>query len=194
VGASRVKAAGLRVPAIAVLVLLIVWSILDAAQIGDVRARQAFDAILALAILSTILGWRFRSIILRRLGLLFVALAYFGAHAYWLPIEAAAAVGFLVLVIAHVELRILAERFAPLYLRDLDPIDLARMRGGLLRAILRIGSASTMAFLLPIFAGELALAGTIPLTTIPTAVALAAALITVLVLLALLPTLERRRA
>jgi hypothetical protein len=51
-----------------------------------------------------------------------------------------------------------------------------------------------MAFLLPIFAGELALAGTVPLTTIPTAVALAAALITVLVLLALLPTLERRRA
>ena len=192
-GASRMKAAGLWVPAFVSLGLLIGWSVAEIAQIPDGRAEQAFAILVALGILNLVLGWRFRVNLMRRSGLLLVALPYFAAHAHWLPLDAAAAVGFLVVALAHVELRILAERFAPLYLRDLGPEDLARIRASLMRASLRVGAATAMAFLLPIFAGDLALAGTVPVTTIPTALLLAAGLVAVIVLLALLPVWQRRR-
>jgi hypothetical protein len=51
-----------------------------------------------------------------------------------------------------------------------------------------------VAFLASSLAADLALAGTLPVTTIPTALVLAAALIGVILILALWPVLERREA
>ena len=59
--------------------------------------------------------------------------------------------------------------------------------------ILSIGVAAvTLSVVVPILAADLAVAGIVPATTIPTAIALAGALVAVVALLALMPSLSRR--
>jgi hypothetical protein len=49
-----------------------------------------------------------------------------------------------------------------------------------------------VAVVVPLFAADLAVAGVVPLTTIPTALLLSAGLVAVVVLIALLPTLDAK--
>jgi len=88
---------------------------------------------------------------------------------------------------------VLADRFVPIYRRDLSTEARVRIRGGLVRGAARLTLAGAMAFLLPVFAEDLAVAGTLPVTTIPTALILAGGLVAVIVLLALMPVWQRRR-
>jgi len=54
--------------------------------------------------------------------------------------------------------------------------------------------AAVLSVVVPVLAADLAVAGIVPATTIPTAIALAGALVAVVALLALLPSLSRRPA
>jgi hypothetical protein len=102
--------------------------------------------------------------------------------------------GFLTLALFAVELRIVADRFVPLYAGLLEGEDRERVGTALLRSLIRVVAVSGVAFLASSLAADLALAGTLPVTTIPTALVLAAALIGVILILALWPVLERREA
>ena len=62
------------------------------------------------------------------------------------------------------------------------------------RAVLRLTVAAVLSVVVPILAADLAVAGVVPVTTVPTAIALAAGLVAVVALLAVVPSLERRTA
>lgn len=188
----RVGPVALWAPAVAVCALLVVWALLDVFRIPDLRAQGGFTIVLAFAMLFVTGGLRIPSSVLRRLGFVLLAAAYFMPHAFWIPLDAAPAIAYVTLFLVFVELRVLASRFAPLFEKDLTPEERAKVRGTLGRAGLRLFGTAATAILLPIFAGDLALAGTVPLTTIPSAVAMAAGLVVVIVLLALLPTWTSR--
>ncbi|TLZ96916.1 MAG: hypothetical protein E6J97_08670 [Methanobacteriota archaeon] len=176
----------LRAAPVVTLALLVGWAVLDVSAIGDGRWAAALLAILgigaAAVILSVVLRWRG----IRPIGLLAIGAAYVGAHAFVLGVQLVPALVFLSLVISQAELRILAERFAPLYETA------SRINGALGRAILRLIIAAVLSVVVPILAADLALAGIVPATTISTAIALAGALVAVVALLALMPSLSRR--
>src|SRR2546427_272076 len=77
---------------------------------------------------------------------------------------------------------------------DVSAVGDGRWAAGLL-AVLGIGAAAVILSVVgPILAAALAVAGIVPATTIPTAIALAGALVAVVALLALMPSLSRRAA
>ncbi len=176
-----------------VLSILAAWVVWEVIGLGSVRALQAGLILWGFAIVCLVLGLRYRAPSMRRSGLLILGFLYFGLHVLFLPLDLIPALAFLTLLLVHVELRVLAERFAPIYGKDLSPESRRRIRGGLVRAMVRLSLAAAMALLIPIFAEDLAVAGTVPVTTIPTALLLAAGLVAVIVLLALLPVWQRRR-
>src|SRR5256712_724856 len=182
----------LRAAPVVTLALLVGWAVLDVSAIGDGRWAAALLAILgigaAAVILSVVLRWRG----IRPIGLLAIGAAYVGAHAFVLGVQLVPALVFLSLVISQAELRILAERFAPLYETALRAEERSRINGALGRAILRLIIAAVLSVVVPILAADLAVAGIVPATTIPTAIALAGALVAVVALLALMPSLSRR--
>ncbi len=58
--------------------------------------------------------------------------------------------------------------------------------------MVRLTIASILAVVIPLLAADLATAGVVPVTTIPTALLLSAALVAVVLILALLPSLESK--
>ncbi|MCI4371349.1 MAG: hypothetical protein L3J78_01730, partial [Thermoplasmata archaeon] len=98
---------------------------------------------------------------------------------------------FVVLLMVHVELRILADRFAPLYDSTMTAANRDRLRAALVDAVLRLAVAASHAVVEPMFAADLAATGVVSLTTLPSAMILAAALVAVVLLVAVLPGLER---
>ncbi len=191
---ARVTAAGLWAAPLAVIVALAAWALYDLLGISDqALASEYFLALLA-ALIVLALGLRLSRPLLRRFGLLLLAGTYFVAHALALPPDPAALLGFMTLALVAVELRLLAARFAPVYLARLGAEDRARLDDALWRSAMRIGVVSATAFLASLLAADLALAGTLPLTSIETALVLSAGLIAVAFLLALWPVRGRRRA
>ena len=182
----------LRAAPVVTLALLVGWAILDVSAIGDGRWAAALLAVLGIGvsavILSVVLRWRG----IRPIGLIAIGAAYVGAHAFVLGVQLVPALVFLSVLISQVELRILAERFAPLYEAGLRPEERSRIHGALGRAVLRLIIAAALSVVVPILAADLAVAGIVPATTIPTAIALAGALVAVVALLALMPSLSRR--
>src|SRR5207247_372225 len=125
-------------------------------------------------------------------GLLALGTTYVVSHAFVLGLQVLAALVFVSLLIAQVELRILAERFAPLFLTTITSAQQRQIQLALLRALVRLTIASILAVVIPLLAADLASAGVVPVTTIPTALLLSAALVAVVLILALLPSLESK--
>ena len=192
--ASRVIPGVLRAAPLAALGFLVVWAASDFLAIGDRRwSLSLLEALVAGVVLLGVSA-AIRSRFVRAMGLLTVGASYLIAHAFVLGVPLVPALLFVSILIVHVELRILAERFAPLYEVTLGPAERGRIRGALGRAILRLSVAAVLSVAIPILAADLALAGIVPVTTIPTAILLAGAIVAVVVLLALMPALERRTA
>ncbi len=186
--------AALWTSAFAVLAALVAWALLDLAGIAEPGPRNAYVVLLGAAVVLLAFGMQYSVAVLRRLAIAGLALTYFAAHAFWLRLDLLMGVGYLTALLVLVELLILAGRFAPLYRSGLTSEEGLRIRAALVRSVLRLFLVSAMAFLLPVLAADLALSGAVPLTTIPTAILLATALVAVVVLLALLPILGRRTA
>jgi hypothetical protein len=180
-------------PVVAVLVLF-VWALVDSLDIPSTIVREEFVLVLLVALTSIVLGIRVGYNPLRRFGLGLLVAAYFAVHLGLLPLDAASSLGFLTLALFAVELRILADRFVPLYAGSLEAEDRERVASALERSLIRVVAVSGVAFLGSTLAADLALAGTLPVTTIPTALVLAAALVGVILFLALWPLLERHEA
>lgn len=190
----RLIASALWTLPIVAVVVLFGWASADLLDL----VRTAFGEGLLIALLSGLaasaLGLRIAYAPLRRLGLGIIVGAYFAAHLTLLPLDAAASLGFLTLALFSIELRIVADRFVPVYAGSLEPQDREHVGSALQRSLVRVVAVSGAAFLGSTLAADLALAGTLPVTTIPTALLLAASLVAVVLVLALWPLLERRGA
>ncbi len=190
----RLIATALWAAPLAGVTVLSAWALYD--FLGIQNEGIAGDLVLPLLVglILLALGLRLSRTILRRLGLFFVSATYFAAHAFFLTPDPAAILAFMTLALVTIELRLLAARFAPMYLRRLGEEDRARLDDALWRSLLRLGEVSATAFLASFLMADLALVGTLPLTTIPSAMALAVGLIVIVFLLALLPSRVARQA
>ncbi|MGQ0797980.1 MAG: hypothetical protein ACT4OI_08995, partial [Methanobacteriota archaeon] len=130
---------------------------------------------------------------IRRVGLFVVGVTYFAARFVDLGVDVVPALAFLTVLIVHVELRSLADRFAPIVDRSMDADTRRRVHAALGRAVARLGVAATLAVLVPILAADLALAGLVPATSVGTALLFAAGILAIVIILALLPTMGRER-
>ncbi len=191
---SRLTAIILSVLPVLVALALFAWALVDFLDIPSTALRQDFVVALLVALAATLLGIRIEYGPLRRFGLGLLVAAYLTVHIVLLPLDAASSIGFLTLALFAVELRLVADRFVPLYVGSLEAEDRERLGSALQRSLVRIVAVSGIAFLGSTLAADLALAGTLPVTTIPTALVLAAALVCVILLLALWPLLERRES
>ncbi|TLZ89872.1 MAG: hypothetical protein E6K00_00330, partial [Methanobacteriota archaeon] len=117
--ASRLMSPGLRWTPFAVLALLETWVAWDLLAVSDRRWITAlalpFLANLVFLLLSRGAHRRWA----RWSGLLALGTTYVVSHAFVLGIQVLPALVFVSLLIAQVELRILAERFAPLFLKTI---------------------------------------------------------------------------
>lgn len=190
---SRMIARGLEAAPIAVVAALAAWSLWDFLGIPNAGHLQALTAVLLLGLGGLVLGVRFDFPAIRRGGLVLVAVSYLGAHLFLLPLDPAAAVGFLTLVFVAVELRVLAERFAPVFRVELGAKERGRSEEALARMVLRIAAAAAIGFFGATLTADLSLSGTVPVRTIPTALLLSMGFIAVILLLAFWPILEQRR-
>lgn len=168
------------------------WVLIDLVSVGDSRWRTALGFLwvvnVALLAMSAIFRWRWA----RWMGLVALGSTYVAMHALVLGVQSIPALGFVSLLIVQVELRILAERFAPLFASTITDRERHKIGGALTRAVLRLGIASILSIVVSLLAANLSAAGFVPATTVPSAFLLAAALVAVVVLLALLPSLEQR--
>lgn len=192
--AARVSALILRAVPAALLALLAAWVVADAIQVPAGNPAWILIVVVGLGVLAG-LGGVLRPIpALRRLALLFLLCAFVAVRVAYLGVDLPEALAFLTLAISSVPVRSLAEHFSAVLAMDLDQDLRARVRGALARAIFRVVLACGLAVLVPLVAADLALAGTVPSTSVATAVILAGGVIALVLLLALLPTLERRTA
>lgn len=190
--APRLTATLLGAAPVALVALLTGWAFWDFLGIPETAPARAFIALLLVGLGALALGLRFEWAAVRRTGFALVAASYFGAHLFVLPLDPAAALAFATLVLAAVEVRILAERFAPIFASDLEAEDRDRLQEALAHALVRIVAASAIAFLGSFLTADLALSGTLPLRSIATALLLSMALIAVVLLLAFWPMVEWR--
>src|SRR5256712_724760 len=188
----RLIPVALRAAPVVTLTVLLGWAIWDVSAIGDGRWIAALFAILGIGTAALVVSFVFHWRGIRAIGLIAIGAGYVGAHALVLGVQLVPALVFLSVLISQVELRILAERFAPLYEAGLRPDERTRIHSALGRAILRLVIAGVLSVVVPIIAADLAVAGVVPATTIPTAIALAGALVAVVALLALVPSLSLR--
>ena len=189
---TRLIPVALRAAPVVMLAFLVGWAMLDVSAIGDGRWSAALFTVLLTGVAAVILSALLHGRRIRAIGPIAVGAAYVGAHAFVLGVQLMPALVFLSVLISQVELRILAERFSPLYEAALRPDERTRIHGALGRAILRLMVAAVLSVVVPVLAADLAVAGIVPATTIPTAIALAGALVAVVALLALLPSLSRK--
>ena len=172
---------------------LAAWALLDLLAIPKIGLVQSLVVLLLAGLAAIAVGLRFRLPVLGRLGLVLVVLTYFGTHVFVLPMDPAAALLYLPLALVAVELRTPSNRSGPPFAAKRGP---RRTLGAeaLPRSGLRIIAEGGAGYLGSYLAADLAFAGTLPARTIPTALLLSAALVAVVLLLALWPILERRRA
>ncbi len=186
------SAALLTAAPVVLVTILAAWAFWDFLGIPETILARSFIALLLVGLGALAIGFRFASGALRRLGFALVVVSYVGAHLFVLPLDPAAALAFVTLVLVAVEVRILAERFAPIFAAELDLEDRDRLQEALAHALMRIVVASAIAFLGSYLTADLALSGALPLRTIPTALLLSMGLILVVLLLAFWTSVERR--
>src|SRR5207247_5389905 len=121
--ASRVIPVGLRAAPIATLGLLVAWSAADALSIRAPGATIPALQVLLVGVGLLVGAYVFRRPWLRPIGLTALLLAYVATHVFYLGVQLVAALVFVVLLMSHVELRILAGRFAHLYEAALSSAD-----------------------------------------------------------------------
>lgn len=184
-------ARSLRIAPLGTLSVLVVWTGWDVAHVSTPRWDTSLQAFFAISVALLALGETRWGVPLRQIGMLVLGLSYYAAHVVDLGVDVVRALVFLTLLIVQVELRLLMERFAPLYERRMPREARRRISEALLRAAARLGATASLAVLVPIVTADLALAGLVPTTSIVTAVMFAVGLVAVVVLLALLPTLRR---
>ncbi len=187
---SRLTAGVLEAAPAALVVGLSAWAFWDFLAIPHTLFEEGVAAVLLVGLAALLLGFRFRIGPLRRGGLVLVGLSYLGAHVFALPLDPAPALAFLTLVIDVAELRIIADRFGPVLRTNLGEDTRPMVNAALGRCILRLGAASALGFLGGALTADVALSGSLPLRTIPTALALSLALIAVVLLLAFWPSIE----
>ena len=190
----RVISVALRLAPLGTLAALALWTASDTLAVGGGRASLLIWESLAFGLVVLVVAAAFRWSWARPIGLAAVVVAYGSAHAFFLGVQVVPSLVFLVLVICFVELRILEARFAPIYEATLPPSDRRRIDSALGRAVLRLSIAAVLAIIIPMLAANLALAGVVPLTTIPSALALAGALVAIVLAIALLPGIKRVRS
>lgn len=189
---SRLTASLLEASPVLLAAVLAVWSLWDFLAIPHTAIGEAFATALLLGLAGLLMGFRLRIGPLRRVGLVLVTLSYLGAHAFVLPLDPAPAIGFLTLAILVVELRILADRFAPILRTGLDGETRPLVHEAFARCLVRLTAASALGFLGATLTADVALSGSLPLRSIATALVLSLALIGVVLLLAFWPTIEAR--
>ena len=190
----RLIPVALRLAPLGTLAGLALWTASDTLAVGGNRASLLIWGSLAFGLVVLLVAAAFRWPWARPIGLAAVVVAYGSAHAFFLGVQVVPSLVFLVLVICHVELRILEARFAPIYETTLPPSDRERIDSALGRAALRLSIAAVLAIIIPMLAANLALAGVVPLTTIPSALALAGALVAIVLAITLLPGIKRVRS
>lgn len=188
--ASETVARFLRASPIAVLLVLEAWIGTELIAIRDQREVIPLALGFATNVAFLLLAWWRPRPWARSIGLVALGGTYVTAHAFVLGIELLGALLFIVLLIAHLELRILSERFAPFLGSVTAPA--TRVRWALAKAVARLAIALILSLSLPLLAADLAITGIVPVTTIPVAFLLAVALVAVVLLLALVPSLEPR--
>lgn len=176
---------------LAAIVVLAGWTLADVLAIPDVRFAELFGIAALLGLGGIAMGLQFGIALLRRAGLVVLAGTYVLAHVFVLAMDPAVALGYLTLALLAAELRILADRFAPIYGSALTEADRERVDEALRRATLRIAAAAAVAFLGSYLTADLAFSGTVPVTSIASALLLSMALIVVIFVLALWPLVER---
>jgi hypothetical protein len=171
--------------------LLEVWVVIDLVSVPDPRWGAALGILWVTNVVflagSTILRRRWA----RWIGLVALGSTYIAMHAFVLGVQLIPALGFVCLLIVQVELRILAERFSPLFASTITVPERHKIGGALARALLRLAIASILSVVVPLLAANLSAAGFVPVTTVPSAFLLSAALVAIVVLLALLPSIEQ---
>lgn len=181
----------LEAVSLVLLGVLEAWVVIDLVSVGDSRWGAALGILWVTNVVFLGMSAIFRTRWARWIGLVALGSAYIGMHAFVLGVQLIPALGFVSLLIVQVELRILAERFAPLFASTITDPERHKIGGALTRALLRLAIASILSVVVPLLAADLSAAGLVPVTTVPSAFLLSAALVAVVVLLALLPTLEQ---
>lgn len=181
----------LRASPVAVLVVLELWLGLELVLVRDQHGAVPLFLGFSTNVAFLLLAWRFHRPEARWTALVALGGTYVTAHAFILGVELLAALVFVVLLISHVELRILSERFVPFLGAATAPAG-TRLHGALARALARLGIALVLSLSLPLLAADLAVTGVVPVTSIPVAFLLAVGLVAVVLLLALVPSMERR--
>ena len=191
---SRLIAPALRFTPVALLVTLEAWVAWDLASVHDPRWSVPLSLLFVANLVFFAMGRTARRRWARWTGLVALGGTYVVTHAFVLGVSLVAAIVFVSGLIAQLEVRILVERFAPVFTETLTRAQRKQIRTALLRAVIRLTIASILSVFLPLLAADLAIAGVFPVTTIPTALVLSAGLVTVVLLIAVLPTLEPRMA
>jgi hypothetical protein len=127
----------------------------------------------------------------RWIGLSLLGATYVTVHGLVLGVALLPAILFVTLLIASLEIRILVDRFAPLFVPTISAAQRRRLWITLARAAGRLAISLAFAILVPLFAADLAGTGVFPVTSVPTALLLAVGLVAVVLMIALLPTLSR---
>lgn len=173
---------------------LALWALFQTLGIPDSRVRGEALFFLVLSALLHAVGLGYGPRALRTAGLAGIGIAYFVGQFLFFGLALPASLAYVTLLVAYVELLQITERFVPLLARPHFPEARPRIRGALVRAYLRLIVATAVAFLVALLAADLSGAGTVPTTTIPSALLLAIGFLVVVWLLAVLPILERRAA
>src|SRR2546428_376281 len=163
---TRLIPVALQTAPVVMPALLVGWAMLDVSAIGDGRWSAALFTVLLTGVAAVILSAVLHGRRIRAIGPIAVGAAYVGAHAFVLGVQLMPALVFLSVLISQVELRILAERFSPLYKAALRPDERTRIHGALGRAILRLMVAAVLSVVVPVLAADLAVAGIVPETAI----------------------------
>lgn len=187
---SRLMSPALRWTPIAVLALLESWVLWDLLAVPDRRWSAGLAVPFIANVVFLLLARGSHRRWARWISLVALGTTYVVSHAFLLGIQVLPALVFVSVLIAQLELRILAERFAPLFLATITSAQQRQIGSALLRALIRLTIASVLAVVIPLLAADLATAGVVPVTTIPTALLLSAGLVAVVLIIALLPSLE----
>ncbi len=182
----------LWVATLGVAAALVAWAVAQALGIPDPSARGEALFFFFLSVFVHAAGFSSGLRPLRSVGLVGIGVVYFVSQLLSFGIALEPSLAYVTLLVAYVELLQITERFVPLFERPHLPEARMRIRGALARAYLRLVVAAAVAFLISLLAADLSGAGTVPTTTIPTALFLAIGFLVVVWLLAVLPMLERR--
>lgn len=181
----------LRAAPVVVLAVLAAWTLADVLSVGRTGWTLALLVLAVTALDLSVLGFTEWGAWPRRVGVFLLGGTFFGARLVELGIEPVGAFAYVTLAIVYVELRILSDRFGPLYATSVSAEARTAIDTALGRQALRLLLASSVAVFLPILAADLAIAGTLPVRSVTTAFLASVGIMGIVVFLALSPLLRR---